>query len=213
MSLLYVKYENSAHTGSPQLVATCPFCGSKGTFHGLGGDFKVGHGATAHNFGFKFCPNEDCRGILAAVYKNGQLMRTYPGLSLGINTEAVPARIAASFQEAELCFANNCFTASAMMLRKTLEEICLDKKADGVNLFKKIEAIIKETLLPQPLAEAMHELRLLGNDAAHVESQSFENIGSEELKVSIEFTQEIVKGIYQYDSLLARMRGLKAKKE
>lgn len=55
----------------------------------------------------------------------------------------------------------------------------------------------------------MDELRLLGNDAAHIESNEFEKIGKPEIEISIEFTKEILKGVYQYEGLLSRLRGLK----
>ena len=59
----------------------------------------------------------------------------------------------------------------------------------------------------------MHELRLLGNDAAHIEANTFEQIGKEELEISIDFTKEILKAVYQYESLLERLRSLKKQEE
>ena len=95
------------------------------------------------------------------------------------------------------------------MIRKTLEEICIDKGATGGNLYKKIQDLSNKILIPKDLIEAMHELRLLGNDAAHIEAETYNNIGSEELIISIDFTQEIIKAIYQYENLLGKLRSLK----
>ena len=55
----------------------------------------------------------------------------------------------------------------------------------------------------------MDELRLLGNDAAHIEAKTYGDISEVELGVAIEFTKELLKGIYQYSSLLAKLRNLK----
>lgn len=55
----------------------------------------------------------------------------------------------------------------------------------------------------------MDELRLLGNDAVHVESQVFDNVGREEVEIGIEFTKEILKAAYQYAGLLAKLKSLK----
>jgi len=63
------------------------------------------------------------------------------------------------------------------MIRKTLEEICIDKGATGGNLYKKIQDLSTKILIPKELIEAMHELRLLGNDAAHIEAETYNNIG------------------------------------
>ncbi|MEJ7644319.1 MAG: hypothetical protein WKF87_06970 [Chryseolinea sp.] len=55
----------------------------------------------------------------------------------------------------------------------------------------------------------LDELRLLGNDAAHIEARVFAEIGPEEIKISLEFTIEILKAVYQYEALVAKLRGLK----
>ena len=64
-------------------------------------------------------------------------------------------------------------------------------------------------VIPRELLEGMQELRLLGNDAAHIESQTFNEIGKNEIEISIEFTKEILKAVYQYESLLDKIRSLK----
>ena len=63
--------------------------------------------------------------------------------------------------------------------------------------------------MPQSLLSALDDLRLLGNDAAHIEAKTFDAIGEEELDVAIELTKEILKSVYQLDDLLARLRALK----
>jgi hypothetical protein len=56
-------------------------------------------------------------------------------------------------------------------------------------------------------------LRLLGNDAAHIESNVYDKIEREEVEVGIEFTTEVLKGVYQMSALLARLRGLQVRQE
>jgi len=99
--------------------------------------------------------------------------------------------------------------AAAIMVRKTLEELCNDKSATGRNLKERIKDLGKKIVLPQELLEGLDDLRLLGNDAAHIESQVFNNVGSEEVEIGIEFTKEVLKATYQYSDLLSRLRGLK----
>ncbi|MGB2927529.1 MAG: DUF4145 domain-containing protein [Desulfobacterales bacterium] len=95
------------------------------------------------------------------------------------------------------------------MVRKTLEELCRDRNAIGDNLKKRIKALGATVVLPQELLDGIDDLRLLGNDAAHIESQTFNQIGSEEVEVGIEFTKEVLKAVYQYGKLLERLRNLK----
>ena len=95
------------------------------------------------------------------------------------------------------------------MVRKTLEEICVDRGATGKNLYPKLQDLSKKIVIPKELIEAMNELRLLGNDAAHIEARTFEEIGKNEIEILIEFTKEILKAIYQYESLLDKLKSLK----
>jgi hypothetical protein len=59
------------------------------------------------------------------------------------------------------------------------------------------------------LLNGLDDLRLLGNDAAHIESQVYSKVSQEEIEVALEFTKEVLKAIYQYSALLARLRSLK----
>jgi hypothetical protein len=55
----------------------------------------------------------------------------------------------------------------------------------------------------------MDELRLLGNDATHVEAKLYDQIGEPQVAIALELTKEILKGIYQLDSLVKRLQSLK----
>ena len=114
-----------------------------------------------------------------------------------------------SFEEAIICHANNCFVASAIMIRKTLEVICADRSVKGENLYKRLINLSSKILIPKELIEGMQELRLLGNDAAHIETTAFNAVGKNEIEISIEFTKEILKAVYQYEGLLGKLKSLK----
>jgi hypothetical protein len=90
-----------------------------------------------------------------------------------------------------------------------LEELCRERNADGPNLKERIKALGSKVVLPQELLQGLDDLRLLGNDAAHIESQEYAKIGREEVEVGVEFTKEVLKAVYQYSALLSRLRALK----
>lgn len=201
--------DNIQHGSQLTISTTCPHCGHAGTFHN-----NFGHDTLERNYGFWYgqrkCPNVKCNGhIFFIADTSGNLVKTYPGLRVSFDKERIPDRIKNTFDEALTCHSNNCFISAAIMIRKTLEEICLDKDSKGDNLFKRIENLKTKIVLPAELIDGMHELRLLGNDAAHIEANTFEAIGKEELEISIEFTKEILKAVYQYESLLEKLRSLK----
>jgi hypothetical protein len=53
---------------------------------------------------------------------------TFPQMIIPFDKTRIPVRINAAFSEVLVCHSNNCFVASAIMIRKTLEEIAEDKK-------------------------------------------------------------------------------------
>ena len=95
------------------------------------------------------------------------------------------------------------------MVRKTLEELCRDKKVTGNNLKERIQALGNAIVLPKELLTGADNLRLLGNDAAHIESQEYQQVGKEEVELGIEFAKELLKAAYQYSSLLKKFDALK----
>ena len=57
--------------------------------------------------------------------------------------------------------------------------------------------------------DGLDDLRLLGNDATHIEAQIFDQVGKEEVEVGIEVAKEVLKAVYQYSALINKLRGLK----
>jgi hypothetical protein len=114
-----------------------------------------------------------------------------------------------ALEEAIICHANECFIAAAIMVRKTLEEMCRERGAKGKDLKERIRDLGTKIVLPSELLNGLDDLRLLGNDAAHIESHEYDQVGKEEVEIGIEFTKEVLKSMYQYSALLNRLRGLK----
>ena len=135
------------------------------------------------------------------AYQDKKILVSYPAERIDFDATNLPASVLGSLEEAITCHANQCYVASAIMVRKTLEELCLDRGAKGGNLKERIKA--------QELLDGLDNLRLLGNDAAHIESQNYNKIGNEEVEISIEVTKEVLKAVYQYSSLIKRLEGLK----
>lgn len=138
-----------------------------------------------------------------------KLATSYPPERLDFDSTNIPASIEKAFGEAITCHANECFIACAIMVRKTLEELCHERGANGANLKERLRDLGTKIILPQELLDGLDDLRLLGNDAAHIESQEFNTIGREEVEIGIQFTKEVLKAVFQYSDLLAKLRSLK----
>jgi hypothetical protein len=200
--------KNLAYGQSPVKSFRCPHCLQIGVFTSLQqNDF----GNANFYFGQRKCPNSECQGHVFTVFDNKAkaVIMTFPQMIIPFDKSRIPARINAAFSEVLVCHSNNCFVASAIMIRKTLEEIAEDKKVQGKTLFERLNKLGQTIVVPKELLEAMNELRLLGNDAAHIEAKTYEEIGKEEIEISIEFTKEILKATYQYEDLLVKLRSLK----
>ncbi len=96
-----------------------------------------------------------------------------------------------------------------MLIRKTLEAVCEDRGATGGNLKDRISDLKTELTLPNALFEAMDHLRMLGNDAAHIEAKTHDEVGKDEVLAGVDLTKEIIKATYQYKDLLGRLQALK----
>ncbi len=213
MNNKYIKYLVS----SINAATTCPHCGNNGTFeafNAINATAKIQEGLTIQEKTFKAgimrCPNVNCLGIVFFfTTKGGAIIHQFPPETISFDKTDIPKNVLNAFKEAILSHSNECYIAAGIMIRKTLEEICHEQGITAPNLFKRLEKLNEKIVIPQELKDGMQELRLLGNDAAHIEAQTFGDIGKDEIEISIEFTKEILKAVYQYNDLLGRLRKLK----
>jgi hypothetical protein len=198
-------------SGGSSLRLRCPHCSTVGVFqyrHDLFWQSKVQNRAFNNAAGPRFCPNPACQKLVLFVSRGSNVLLSFPPEVLDFDATSVPDRVRSAIVEAIQCHAAQCYRASALMVRRTLEEICLDRNAEGKDLFNRIQALGHIVTLPKELLDSLHELRILGNDAAHIEAKTYDQIGQEEVEVAILLAKEIVKSTYQYADLLGRLRGL-----
>jgi Domain of unknown function (DUF4145) len=205
---MLIALKNISIVGSRPVALRCPACRQVGTFEPLTNvqDIRVDNTWT----GQRMCPSPTCRTQVFVVHDlNGEVLVSYPRQRIDFDPKGIPAAIVRTFEEAVTCFAEDLHVAAAIMIRRTLEELCEEKKATGSSLKTRISALQSVVVLPQGLLQALDDLRLLGNDAAHIEAKSYDSIGKDELAIALELTKEILKAVYQLDDLLARLRALK----
>src|SRR5260370_23053412 len=208
-----MKFQVAAYVQNNSWVsvrARCPSCKRLGTFDYLTNvfDLVIQNLSPQVTTGQRRCPNPECQALLFFAQQNGKTLISYPPELIDFDSVNLPPTVLTAFEEAISCHANRCFTASAIMVRKTLEELCLDRQATGNNLKERIRALGTKVVLPQELLDGLDDLRLLGNDAAHIESQEFTKVGKAEVDIGIEFAKEALKAVYQYSALLTRLRAL-----
>ncbi len=159
--------------------------------------------------GQRRCPDPECHAHLFFVHSDGKLLVTYPPETIDFDATDLPDGVRSALEEAIKCHANAAYVAAAIMVRKTLEELCLNRNAEGRFLWNRLQALREEVILPPELFEGLEDVALLGNDAAHVESRHYDNVGKEEVEIALEFAKRVLQAVYQSSTLLARLRSLK----
>ncbi len=66
-----------------------------------------------------------CQALIFFVSHNSNLV-TFPAERIDFDATNIPANVLAALEEAVTDHANQCFVSAAIMVRKTLEELCRD---------------------------------------------------------------------------------------
>ena len=124
------------HGSSPIVNLRCPHCRHQGAFHGIPNCTDVTWGHQVKRYaGVRKCPNPECESLVFVVCnKRGTLEKSYPPETIDFDSTNLPAKILASLEEAINCHAVGSYRATALMVRRVLEELCEDKNAQGDTL-------------------------------------------------------------------------------
>jgi len=198
-----------------EVALRCPICKHRGIFVPIEPLKDTAFSANAVA-GARKCPNPSCRALVFVVYtiqpgpnRVTNVLTSYPPERLDFDPSGIPSNILAAMEEALTCHANSAYSAAAMMVRKVLEELCEDQGAQGKDLYQRLQTLSTKIVVPQALLDAANDLRLLGNDAAHIEAKTFNQVSQDEVEAGIELARELLKAVYQMESLVARLKGLR----
>jgi hypothetical protein len=197
----------------PRQRMRCPICGVAGTLDSLRRDLGI-ESATPNSLavGERSCPNADCGALIIVVYarhRPEELIAAWPAERIDFDSSDLPPEVKEPLEEAIDCHGGGNYKAAALMVRRTLEAVCADKDATGDALFERIEALSQVVVLPAGMTEALHDVRLLGNDAAHVEARTYLEVGQQEVSAALEVTKLILSATYQSEKALSALRALR----
>jgi hypothetical protein len=108
--------------------------------------------------------------------------------------EAVPEFIRSAYNEAALALSANCPRASAVMARRTLEAIAVDKGETNGTLASRMNELSKNGHLHPSLVEWIKEVRLVGNSGAHYDP--IDLVRSEDACQLLDFIKELLNYLY-----------------
>lgn len=127
----------------------------------------------------------------------------WPLPNTNISTD-IPTDIASVFVEAVMSLTANCPRASAVMARRTLEAIAVDKGETSGSLYNRLNSLATNGVLDATLAEWAKEVRLIGNVGAHFDPMR--QVKKEDAQQLIDFIQQLMNYLYVYPAQLARFR-------
>ena len=177
----------------------CEHCGNRGIHTVIDGvtetelvEFEPGN-SFEEEFEIVFTRCENCLKHSLYVFLNGnsdESISLYPK-EKQIDS-AVPKAIRDAYMEA-LKIKRHSSIAFVVMVRRSLESLCKQKKAKGENLYKKIEDLGQKGIIPKALCEMANLIRLLGNEGAHADNKVFT---IEEIEVLDYFYSTIIEYVY-----------------
>ena len=120
----------------------------------------------------------------------------YPNESK-IETSTIPLIIKNAYEQGLRSYSASLYEPCALMCRKCLEAICKTHGVDGKNLFERLKNLESSGTIDARLSKWSHEIRAIGNDAAHdFESQ----VTKEDTRDVLDFTEAILIYVYTLNS-------------
>ena len=148
------------------------------------------------------CPREKCKFAFFIVVGADKSQRdgviwseetkaTYPQPRWKID-DRIPEDVRQDFHEATYAWLFNLKSASALMLRRTLENACNKCGAKKDDLKDKIDELAAQGKLHPINVESAHKTRLIGNFTAHL----IKDVSKDELKSVIYLVEKIMEDLF-----------------
>lgn len=201
-------YKPWGHSAASMLAGQCPTCRITSRWVSTQNDWSIGNA----KFGVRFCPNPSCGSPIFFVLDDfsHQLLETWPPRQVAVRIPtSVPLAVRAPVEEAQRCYQAGCYQATAMMVRKAIENLCNENGAKQGSLSQRIDQLGSLMMLRPELLDALHEIRYLGNDAAHVTAHSFDQIGARESGLGLQIAVYLLEFVYRGVELTAELRALR----
>ncbi|MCH1867063.1 DUF4145 domain-containing protein [Nocardioides sp. CFH 31398] len=147
---------------------------------------------------------------LSALMANGARLTWLPATTVQQDFPDVPDHIAGAATEATLCFSAGAYRAVGSLARAVIEATAKDKRAEGKDLYSRIEQLHADGHVRLHTKEQAHEVRHFGNGMAH--GDFTKPVTQEEAEEIVELMKEILDEVYQSPARLSKRRAARAAK-
>lgn len=139
--------------------------------------------------GVYICPS--CDGAIFCPPSGDQ----YPSAPFGNALKHLPSSINAAYQEARRCTQEKCFTAAALMCRKILMHVAVDKGAKpGKTFVEYVDHLKDKGHVTAASSDWVDHIREKGNEATH----ELPDISEEDANDLLDFTEMLLKTVYEF---------------
>lgn len=130
----------------------------------------------------------------------------YP-VSSKLPLDGVPPPVRRALDQAVRSFSSSSFDACALMCRRALEALCKELGAGNGTLQFKLDALSKAGVIDSRLANWAHEVRAVGNEAAH---DTDSELSQNDARDALDFTEAILTYVYvlgqRFNAFVARRK-------
>lgn len=197
---------------------TCPHCAAFADFQ-----LRATQQTSSGLWGLFICTSCE-RPITAAVAQSAQVgSPVWPQAVGGKEFLDVPEAVARDASEAHLCLSVDAVRAAVVMARRIVQGVAIEKGATRGTLQMQIDWLRNQEIITAQMHGLAHELRLIGNEGAHVDPPTSSTVNSdpddEELPLDLtredatevlELMDSILNYVYQQPAKLQRIREKRA---
>lgn len=123
---------------------------------------------------------------------------------------SIPDRVANDFISGVSCLSINETKAAATMFRRSLQQLAIDRRAEGNTLFDQLNWLQSNTDLPQSVIDWANEIRFWGNSGAHPNEDGLDEISMDAAKEIKAFIERVFEWVY---IMPARVEGSRANRQ
>lgn len=142
------------------------------------------------------CPNEACAAPWVTVTMDGRVVDQWPTLGSGAAPAGVPDSIASDWREAHIDLGVRSWKSAAMMARRAVQGVCIERGAKPGKLASQIEQLRATNALHSHIVDWATEIRYFGNDGAHPGDDGLNDVTEAEARDAINFLDELLRWVY-----------------
>jgi hypothetical protein len=121
--------------------------------------------------------------------------------------DGLPKAIGSAYDQAARSFSASLFEPCVLMCRKCLEATCKGLGAQGRDLNSKLQSLLDGGHIDSRLLEWAHEIRLIGNEAAHDPGAT---VAKQDARDVLDFTEAILIYVFSLTSRFVAFRSRRA---